>query len=246
MKRARYDFVDTLRGLAILAVIVYHFIYDLIHFYSMDFPWFDSIAVYIIQQVGAGLFVFIAGAMWLCAKGPVRNGLVLVGYGLMITLITYIYSPGSIIVFGILSLLGSAALLTAFLDPLLRKIPAKLGLVLALFLFFLTHDIADGRISLLGNAIYEIPFSWYGSGFLFPLGFPHYTFVSADYFPLLPWIFPYWLGYFSWQLLDEDFRNKYLCKGLPLFSMLGRHSLAIYFLHQPVLLLICFLIFGNN
>ena len=246
MKKSRYEFIDTLRGLAILAVIVYHFIYDLIHFYSMDFPWFDSTAVYIIQQGGAGLFVFIAGAMSLCAKNLVRNGLFLVGCGLLITLATYIYSPGSIIVFGILSLLGTAALLTAFLKPLLLKIPAKLGLVLALFLFFLTHDIPDGKIGLLGNAIYEIPFSWYGTGFLFPLGFPHYTFASADYFPLLPWIFPYWLGYFSWQLMDEAFRNKYLIKGLPFFSMMGRNSLAIYILHQPVLLFLCGFLFANN
>ena len=101
MERPRYALIDTLRGGAIFCVIVYHFIYDLVHFYSMDFPWFESLGAYLVQQGGAFLFVFISGAMSLCAKRPLLNGLLLVGYGLLITLATYFYSPANIIVYGI-------------------------------------------------------------------------------------------------------------------------------------------------
>ncbi|MHC1717543.1 MAG: heparan-alpha-glucosaminide N-acetyltransferase [Acidaminococcaceae bacterium] len=236
MERPRYGLIDTLRGFAIFCVIVYHFIYDLVHFYSMDFPWFESLAAYLVQQGGAFLFVFISGAMSLCAKAPLRNGLLLVGCGLMITLATYFFSPANIIVFGILSLLGWAAIITVLLRPVLKKIPIKLGSALSFFLFFLTHEVADGSLSLLTIHLYNLPPSWYDSRFLFPLGLPHASFASADYFPLLPWIFAYWLGYFWWQMTDEELRNKYFFKQLPVFAFMGRHSLLLYLIHQPIIL----------
>ena len=243
MERPRYGLIDSLRGFAIFCVIVYHFIYDLVHFYSMDFPWFESLAAYLVQQGGAFLFVFISGAMSLCAKAPLRNGLLLVGCGLMITLVTYFYSSANIIVFGILSLLGWAAIITVLVRPILEKIPIKLGLVLSLFLFFLTHDVADGRLSLLTIHLYNLPSSWYDSYYLFPLGLSHSSFASADYFPLLPWIFAYWMGYYFWQLLDEDFRQKYLLTEISTFSFMGRHSLLIYLIHQPIILAVISFIF---
>ena len=243
MERPRYALIDTLRGGAIFCVIVYHFIYDLVHFYSMDFPWFESLGAYLVQQGGAFLFVFISGAMSLCAKRPLLNGLLLVGYGLLITLATYFYSPANIIVYGILSLLGSAAIITVFARSVLQAIPIKLGIAFSFLLFFLTHDVADGRLSLLTIHLYNLPSSWYDSYYLFPLGLSHASFASADYFPLLPWIFAYWMGYYFWQLLDEDFRQKYLLTEISTFSFMGRHSLLIYLIHQPIILAVISFIF---
>ena len=64
-------------------------------------------------------------------------------------------------------------------------------------------------------------------------GFPGPGFVSSDYFSLLPWLLLFWTGYFLYRLrpaepLLPDIR-------LPGFSAMGRHSLLIYLLHQPVL-----------
>jgi len=243
MERPRYGLIDTLRGFAIFCVIVYHFIYDLVHFYSMDFPWFESLAAYLVQQGGAFLFVFISGAMSLCAKAPLQNGLLLVGCGLMITMVTHFYSPANMIVFGILSLLGWAAIITVLARPVLKKIPIKLGLVLSFFLFFLTHEMAEGRLSLLQVHLLDLPLSWYDSHFLFPLGLPHASFTSADYFPLLPWIFAYWLGYFCWQMTDEKLREKYFFSQLSTFTFMGRHSLLLYLLHQPIIFAVLSFVF---
>lgn len=243
MERPRYGLIDSLRGFAIFCVIVYHFIYDLVNFHSMDFPWFESLAAYLVQQGGAFLFVFISGAMSLCAKKPLHNGLLLVGCGLLITLATYFYSPANIIVFGILSLLGWAAIITVLARPVLKKIPVKLGIALSSLLFFLTHEIANGRLSLLKINVYDLPLSWYDSRFLFPLGLPHANFTSADYFPLLPWIFAYWLGYFCWQMIGEETREKYFFWRLSSFAFMGRHSLLLYLIHQPIIFAVLSLIF---
>jgi len=243
MERPRYGLIDSLRGFAIFCVIVYHFIYDLVHFYSMDFPWFESLAAYLVQQGGVFLFVFISGAMSLCAKEPLRNGLLLVGCGLLITVTTYFYSPANIIVFGILSLLGWAAIITVLVRPALQTIPIKFGIFLNVFLFFLTHEVANGSFSLLKIHLYNLPSSWYESQLLFPLGLPHASFASADYFPLLPWIFPYWLGYFCWQMIGEETRAKYFFRQLPACAFMGRHSLLLYLIHQPIILAVTGLIF---
>ena len=56
--------------------------------------------------------------------------------------------------------------------------------------------------------------------------------MSSDYFSLLPWLLLFWTGFHLYRLRPEtpalpDIR-------LPGFSVLGRHSLLIYLLHQPV------------
>ena len=243
MERPRYGLIDTLRGLAMVNVIVYHFFYDLINFYGFNFMWFESLPMYIVQQGTVCLFVFISGMMAHCAKQLTKNGLLLVGCGLLNFLVTYFFFPEFLIVFGILSLLGWSALLTHLLQPLLDRISAVYGAVLCFLLFFMTHDVAEGNISILGNKIWEIPTAFYHSSFLFPLGLPNGDFFSADYFPLLPWIFPYWLGYFCWQMTDEKLREKYFFRQFSGFAFMGRHSLLLYLSHQPIILAVTTLVF---
>ncbi|MGL5206044.1 MAG: heparan-alpha-glucosaminide N-acetyltransferase domain-containing protein [Acidaminococcaceae bacterium] len=243
MERPRYFLIDTLRGLAMVNVIVYHFIYDLINFYGFVFPWFASTPVYLVQQGTVCLFVFISGMMSHCANKLIRNGLLLLGCGLLNFLVTYLFFPEFLILFGILSLLGWAALITYFLRPLLERVPAFTGAAMSILLFFITHDVADGNISIFGNKLLEIPKAFYSSTFLFPLGFPASDFFSADYFPLLPWIFPYWLGYFCWQMADEELRKKYFFRHLPALTFMGKHSLLLYLIHQPIILAVTGLFF---
>lgn len=64
-------------------------------------------------------------------------------------------------------------------------------------------------------------------------GFSRPAFASSDYFALLPWLFLFWTGFYLYRLRPEipalpDIR-------LPGLSVISRHSLLLYLLHQPVL-----------
>ena len=69
------------------------------------------------------------------------------------------------------------------------------------------------------------------------LGLPGPGFWSSDYFPLVPWVFLYLCGYFLWRLIGSRQRvMDRLRPGIGPLALIGRHSLAVYLLHQPALM----------
>lgn len=46
----RYDYLDTLRGLALISMIFYHGVWDLVYIGNVDWEWFRSDAAFIWQQ----------------------------------------------------------------------------------------------------------------------------------------------------------------------------------------------------
>ena len=81
--------------------------------------------------------------------------------------------------------------------------------------------------------LYGMPWDWYTNLATAGLGFPAPAFASSDYFALLPWLFLFWTGFYLYRLRPEipalpDIR-------LPGLSVISRHSLLLYLLHQPVL-----------
>ena len=87
----------------------------------------------------------------------------------------------------------------------------------------------------------HLPAGWGRLPGMFILGFTTDEFYSADYFPLLPWLFLFLAGYYA---VKTGFIQRF--KGLfgPLrvkpLAFLGRHALWVYLLHQPVILAVCF------
>ena len=96
--------------------------------------------------------------------------------------------------FGVLPFLGSAALLTIPLRPLLSRIPPRPGLVLSFALFLVLRDVNEGFLGHAGVPLLYLPRNWYANTRSAGLGFPAPSFVSSDYFPLLPWLFRFWTG----------------------------------------------------
>ena len=236
-KRPHYGLLDTVRGVCILSMVAYHGMYDLVDIFGLPSAWYTGLPGYIWQQSICWTFILLSGMCWQLSRRHVKRGLLLVGCGAAITLITWLVMPSQRILYGVLNLLGLSALLLIPLDKVFRKIPAWAGLVGALLLFALTKNVSRGSLGFEGLVLCRLPHWLYATDLLAVVGFPSPSFWSTDYFPLLPWFFLFCAGYFLWSLLDKSPRAKELLRpGLRPLSFLGRHSLVIYLIHQPALM----------
>ena len=236
-KRPHYGLLDTVRGLCILSMAAYHGMYDLVDIFGLPSAWYTGLPGYIWQQSICWTFILLSGMCWQLSRHHVKRGLLLVGYGAAISLITWLVMPSQRILYGVLNLLGLSALLLIPLDKLFRKVPAWAGLGGALLLFALTKNVSRGSLGFEGLVLCPLPEWLYATDLFAVVGFPSPGFWSTDYFPLLPWFFLFCAGYFLWGLLSQSERAKeLLAPGVRPLSFLGRHSLVIYLAHQPVLM----------
>ena len=238
-KPGRVLLFDELRGLSILLVVIYHGAFDLIAVYGVRIPIFDApLLQKFLQPLFAGLFVFISGAVSRYSRSNLRRGLACFACGLLITLVTGLL-PMVPDRFGILHLLGASMVLFALLRPLLDRIPTAAGFLLFFTLFFFCRRVPDGVFGFPPLAA-QLPESWYtASPWLFPLGFPQPWFESADYLPILPWTLLFFAGSYLGGWARAGRLPSFCYRGrLPALQTVGRKSLWIYLLHQPVLVLL--------
>jgi len=242
--KKRWEILDTYRGFVILHMVVFHFLFDLYDVFGVDRSWYDRDASRLWQQFICISFILLSGWVWRYGRHHrVRRGLLLNAAGLVITAVTLVVVPDNPVLFGVLNLLGCAALLLIPMEKLLRRLPAWAGLAGSLFLFILLRRVPNRIIGLGPLVLCRLPRWLYASGWLAPLGFPPPGFTSSDYFPLLPWFFLFVAGYFLGRWVTATpFWEKIAHVHVPPLSFLGRHSLLIYLLHQPLCYSICWLI----
>lgn len=244
MIHKRYTILDSLRGVTLISMVLYHALWDLVYIFDAKISWFTSTNASIWQQSIRWIFIFLSGFCWHMGRKKIRRALTILACSLIISVVTIVFMPEAIILFGVLTLLGTGMLITIPLDKLFCKLSPYLGLVICCLLFVLTKDVELGTLSIGNLELLQLPEAIYANGFTAYLGFPNRDFISQDYVPLIPWIFMYWMGYFSYQI----FKKKNLLKFLSAFQFkplewLGRHSLPIYMLHQPVVYGVLFFIF---
>lgn len=233
MKKRIWE-LDVLRGVCILGMVLVHLIYDLQTFFSLPFLT-NSELFSLIKQWGGVLFLLISGICVTLGSHPVRRGLIVFACGLLCSAVTagmYVLNMADksiIIYFGVLHCLGVCMLLW----PLLKGLPVwVLGLV-GLGLTVL-------GLWLSGNVF--VDFSW-----LIPLGLYPRGFASSDYFPLLPNLGFFLLGSFLGKTLYRK-KETLLPRVNPanpvlaFFTLLGKWSLPVYLLHQPVITGLLYLI----
>lgn len=231
----RYALLDELRGLCLVSMMVYHAMWDLIFLFGLSADWYQSLPVYLWQQITSWIFLLLSGFCVPLGRKTLRRGAEVFGAGLLVTLVTWALMPADLVVFGVLTFLGSAMLLTGLLRPLLDKVPALAGIMVCGILFFLTRNINQGFFGFEGIILAPVPWSWYANLGTAFLGFPHLGFYSTDYFSLFPWLFLYWIGFFLHKAIGQE-RMEPLRRSLcPLLGWMGRHSLVLYLLHQPVI-----------
>lgn len=229
--KQRYHLIDVLRAIAIICMVIYHGAWDLEYLFGVDISWFGAQSGRIFQRLIRWSFILLSGFCLPMGRSAWKRGLLVYGCSWIITLVTWLFMKDGLILFGVLSLLGSAMLITAALDKLFQKWNPWLGLGLSVLLFLSTQYVELGTI-LFGL---QLPQWLYANAFTAYLGFPPRTFCSSDYVALIPWLFAFWMGYFAYRIMEKHHWLSFLCavRCAPL-QWLGKHSLEIYMIHQPV------------
>lgn len=249
----RYFRLDALRGLCVISMVLYHAVYDIVNILGIPVSWFWDWQGHLWQQSICWTFILLSGACWGLSRRHIRRGLLLTACGVAVTLITCLVMPEEAIHYGVLTLLGLSALILHLLDLLRRhlswKVPAWAGLIFSALLFFVLRNVPQGYLGFEGLRLCELPAGLYQCNVLAVLGFPSPEFRSSDYFPLIPWFFLYLTGYFLGRLLfcwekGERFLRRDTAALRPL-CWVGRHSLAIYLAHQPLLMLLFLPLMGK-
>ena len=118
----RFHLLDSLRGISVLSMIVYHFAWDLIFIAGFPLGTFDSPANTVWQLSICVTFILISGFCFNLSRCPLKNAVIIILSGIAVTLATLIATPDSPIYFGVLFFLGSAMLISLpFRGPLLKK-----------------------------------------------------------------------------------------------------------------------------
>lgn len=240
-RQNRCLFIDSLRGMAMLHAVAYHFLFDVFIIYGLDPDWYRITGVFIWQQCICWTFILVSGLSWPWGRRPLRRGLELNVWGLVVTAVTLAASPKTAIWFGILNFMGCAMLLMIPLRRLLERISPAAGMAGSFLLFLLFRYVQRGEVAF---GLVQLPDWLYTTRILTPLGFPYDGFRSSDYFPILPWFFLYVTGYFLGRLLTERGVLDRLARvHHPALTWVGQNSIWVYLVHQPVCMGVCMLIF---
>lgn len=230
-----------IRGITLLSMIAYHTSWDLVYLFGVDWPWYETRSAFYWQQSICWTFILLSGFCIPFSRRKWRRGAIVFAAGLLVSAVTLVFMPNERVVYGVLTLIGSAMLITALLEhPVLERIPASIGLLLNAYLFYVWYPVNGGWINVLPGVTVDLPQVLYHGDVMTYLGFMDPSFYSTDYFSILPWIWLYLAGYYLSRLLrlDGSLRRGIMYWNIPPLSWIGRHSLILYLLHQPVVYMI--------
>lgn len=225
IKSLRYPIIDTIRGLAILAMMMYHFGFDLNMQGYIVQDLNHSLVWQIARSLILGTFLFVSGfSMALAAHHSLKMRLLrlarIVGCAMLVSMMSYIMFPTSWIFFGVLHFIVIANLI-CWIFMKYEKLLLPTAIIVLAFGFF--HQ----------SALFDQPLlQW--------IGMMTHKPITEDYVPILPWLGIMLIGlYIGKSILRE--KNYWLLSFKPNAVLkpaqwLGKHSLAVYMLHQPLLL----------
>lgn len=191
----RYALLDELRGLNLISMMLFHVCWDLVFLFDMNMGWYAGTPGRLWQQAICWVFILLSGFCAPFGRHMLRRGVTVFAAGALVTAVTLVFMPGERVIFGVLTFLGTAMLLTGVLEPLLKKVMPAVGLAVSAVLFAVCYPVGLGWVGLGGWKL-MLPQSLYANYFTAFFGFYPDWFYSADYFGLLPWLFLFWAGYY--------------------------------------------------
>jgi len=231
IRNQRVFLVDAVRGLAIAGVVLFHIVWD-VEFTGLVSGIASHPVWLAFGRLLAGTFMFLVGVSLVLAHGrglrakvfARRLGVIALA-AVIISIVTWFVFPQSFIFFGILHAITVASLI----GILVLGLPTSLALVVAIgFLilpFFVTSDFFNPRA-----------LAWIG---LFANPPP-----SNDFVPVFPWTGLTLLGIVAARVVfgntgaNRPFRDLGDGPFMKALVWMGRNSLVIYLVHQPLLLAI--------
>lgn len=235
--KKRYPLIDAVRGLCITGMIAYHTLFDLASvFGSAPEALSSSVPLSLIRDFGAGLFIFISGICFHFSGHHLKRFVLLFICGLAVGLVSYLVTPETTVIFGILTFMSVSGMLLFAADGLLSRLPPKSFCVMNLLLYLLFARMNFGYSGTYSRVFFYMPRVLYKNYVTAFFGFPFEGFTSGDYFPLFPWFFVCLSGYFFYYAVKNSEKIKRLATvRVPFFPFVGRHSLIIYIAHQPII-----------
>ena len=232
MEKVRIHFVDSLRGIAVITMIIFHtaFILNYFNVASLDphsgiwliFARFTQFTF--ISLVGFSLYLSFRSrkpVVFLKKQFTRAFKLILISVG--VSAVTYIFVNDEFVRFGILHFIALGIIIGALLIPF-RKICISM-IVIPLISGAVTSQINIDTV------------------FLLPFGIIPTYFATLDYFPLFPWLSLLFFGIEMGRILDSYKLLKN--PAMPRFHILeslGQNALLIYLIHLPLLYGIIYLI----
>ena len=230
----RYALLDELRGLDLVSMMLYLACWDMMFLFGIWMDWYAGMPGRLWQQAICWVFILLSGFCVQLGHHTLRRGAQVFGAGALVTAVTLLFMPEDRVIFGVLTFLGTAMLLTGVLEPLLKKIPPAAGLAVSAVLFALTYHL-DERWLGFGGLRLALPDAWYANYFTAFIGFLPFDFYSTDYFALLPSRVLFWARYFLYGIVGRQRMEPLRRSVCPALGWMGRHSLLLYLLHQPVI-----------
>ncbi|MEA2073950.1 MAG: heparan-alpha-glucosaminide N-acetyltransferase [Campylobacterota bacterium] len=219
--------LDIFRGYAILLMVVFHFSFDINNFHVIEFDirhglFWKYFRYFIVSMFvfSAGMSIYLANRDVINYKKVLKRSALLAGASLLVTIGSYTQFPNTWIYFGILHF----------------------------FLFSTIFGLFFIRIPKVAFIVGVVIIAGYNFGFIHMHWLFHYLQpilhlpikYTQDLANIIPWFGVFLLGvsFVQSRFFDLAFNNEFFNRKGRVnrsFDFLGRHSLIIYLIHQPIL-----------
>lgn len=234
--------IDFIRGILMVWVMFDHFLFDagFVFYYDFKTSVFSNLAIFgrryfesgyraVVHPIVLFLFFFISGLVFIFSNNKLKRGIKLSIVAVLLFAVTKIFSlitkTNSTITFGVIYVFALSGLIGWALEKIKtnKYVYLTLGVIIAAVGLLYVY----GVITFLSQELYFIFYNQIG-----------YT-VSADYFPLFPYLGYFLIGIFLGGIIYKDKKPKIV---LPLavntaispVSFIGRYSLYFYLCSQIV------------
>jgi uncharacterized membrane protein len=212
---ARFWEIDFFRGIAVIMMVIFHCLF------YIDYFGFANLSLYSgfigrFQMIIPLIFLAVSGISsnisikFLGKKAVLLRGLKIFAYGMIISLATWMLFPKEFVFFGILHCIGACIIISCLVNE-------KMALIIGMTILFISNAVNN----------YAVNYKY-----LSILGFKYEGLSTFDYYPLVPWIGIFLIGFYIGGRFYMNKRAKRANnKAVDIVCLIGRHSLLIYFIH---------------